>query len=91
MAVCHGRSIAPIVLRWLIQQGGVVALSRTINEARLAENLGVFDFELDAADMRAVRSLARPGSRIVDPKGFAPDPRDRRPLKPRFQLCWRNR
>jgi 2,5-diketo-D-gluconate reductase B len=72
MAARHGRSIAQIVLRWLIQQDGVVALSRTTNEVRLAENLGVFDFELGAADMQAVHSLARPGSRIVDPKGLAP-------------------
>ena len=72
IAARHGRSIAQIVLRWLIQQGGVVALSRTSNETRLAENLRVFDFELDAADMQAVHSLARPGSRIVDPRGLAP-------------------
>jgi diketogulonate reductase-like aldo/keto reductase len=72
VAARHGRSIAQIVLRWLIQQGGLVALSRTTNEARLAENLGVFDFELGAADMQAVHSLAQPGSRIVDPKGLAP-------------------
>ena len=72
MAARYGRTIAQIVLRWLIQQGGVVALSRTSNEARLAENLGVFDFELDAADMQAIHNLARPGSRIVDPKGLAP-------------------
>jgi diketogulonate reductase-like aldo/keto reductase len=72
MADRHGRSIAQIVLRWLIQQDGVVALSRTTNEARLAENLGVFDFELDDADMRAIHRLARPASRIVNPKGLAP-------------------
>ena len=72
MAARHGRSIAQIVLRWLIQQDGVVALSRTTNEARLAENLGAFDFELDVADMQAIHRLARPGSRIVNPKGLAP-------------------
>jgi 2,5-diketo-D-gluconate reductase B len=72
IAARHGRSIAQIVLRWLIQQGGVVALSRTTNEARLSENVGVFDFELSPADMQAVHNLARPGSRIVDPKGLAP-------------------
>ena len=72
MADRHGRSIAQIVLRWLIQQDGVVALSRTTIEARLAENLGVFDFELDDADMQAIHRLARPASRIVNPKGLAP-------------------
>jgi diketogulonate reductase-like aldo/keto reductase len=66
------RRAGQIVLRWLIQQDGVVALSRTTNEARLAENLGVFDFELDVADMQAIHRLARPGSRIVNPMGLAP-------------------
>jgi diketogulonate reductase-like aldo/keto reductase len=69
----HRRSIAQIVLRWLIQQDGVVALSRTTNESRLAENLAVFDFELDAADMAAIHARAQSGSRIVDPPGLAPD------------------
>lgn len=69
----HRRSIAQIVLRWLIQQDGVVALSRTTNESRSAENLAVFDFELDAADMAAIRALAQTGSRIVNPPGLAPD------------------
>jgi 2,5-diketo-D-gluconate reductase B len=68
----HGRSIAQIVLRWLIQQDGVVALSRTTNESRLASNLAVFDFELAEPDMAAIHALAQPGSRIVDPPGLAP-------------------
>ena len=69
----YGRSIAQIVLRWLIQQDGVVALSRTTNVGRLAENLAVFDFELEAADAAAIHALAQPGSRIVNPPGLAPD------------------
>lgn len=39
---------------------------------RLAQNLAVFDFELDGADMAAIHSLAMTGSRIVDPPGLAP-------------------
>lgn len=72
IAARHGRGIAPIVLRWLIQQDGVVALSRTVNEKRLAENLAVFDFELSTEDMAAIHALAQPGSRIVNPPGLAP-------------------
>jgi 2,5-diketo-D-gluconate reductase B len=33
----HGKSIAQIVLRWVIQRVRVVALSKTTNPARLAE------------------------------------------------------
>ncbi len=68
----HGRSIAQVVLRWLIQQPGVIALSRTTNPSRIAENLAVFDFELEPEEMAAIHELARPGSRIVSPPGLAP-------------------
>jgi 2,5-diketo-D-gluconate reductase B len=72
IAATHGRSIPQVVLRWLIQQDGVVALSRTTNPNRLAENLAVFDFELGGGEMAAIQTLARPNSRIVNPPGLAP-------------------
>lgn len=72
IAVRHDRTVAQIVLRWLVQQRGMVALSRTTRVDRLAENLAVFDFELDSADMAAIHSLATANSRIVDPLGLAP-------------------
>ena len=43
----HGRSIPQAVLRWLVQQGNAVALSRTTNLHRIRENLAIFDFELN--------------------------------------------
>jgi 2,5-diketo-D-gluconate reductase B len=74
----HQRSVAQIVLRWVIQQPGLIALTRTTNPGRLAENLAVFDFELEPVEMTRIRALARPDSRIVDPVGLAPrwDPTD---------------
>jgi 2,5-diketo-D-gluconate reductase B len=72
MAARYGKTIAQIVLRWLVQQDGVVALSRTSRIERLPENLAVFDFEVNAADMAAIHALARPNSRIVNPPGLAP-------------------
>lgn len=68
----HGRTIPQVVLRWLIQQDDVVALSRTTNPDRIAENLTIFDFELCEAEMAAIQTLARPNSRIVNPAGLAP-------------------
>ena len=68
----HGRTIPQVVLRWLIQQGNIVALSRTTNPGRVVENLAVFDFELGEDDMVAIQTLARPNSRIVNPHGLAP-------------------
>jgi diketogulonate reductase-like aldo/keto reductase len=72
IAARHDKTIAQIVLRWLVQQSGVVALSRTTRVDRLAQNLEVFDFELDSADMTAIYALATANSRIVDPPGLAP-------------------
>ena len=68
----HGRSIPQVVLRWLIQQDDVVALSRTTNLERIGENLAVFDFELCEDEMAAIQTLAKPNSRIVNPSGLAP-------------------
>ena len=67
----HGKSAAQVGLRWLIQQGHI-ALSKTANPARLAENIAVFDFALDDGDMATVAALARPDGRLVSPTGLAP-------------------
>ncbi len=72
IAARHEKTIAQIVLRWLIQRPGMVALSRTTQIERLTSNLAVFDFELDRADMAAIHALATNNSRIVDPPGLAP-------------------
>lgn len=42
----HGKSVAQVVLRWLVQQEGVIALSKTVGEARVLENFAIFDFAL---------------------------------------------
>jgi 2,5-diketo-D-gluconate reductase B len=73
MARRHRRSVAQIVLRWVIQQPGMIALSRTTHPTRLAENVAVFDFELALEEMGRIQGLVRPGSRIVNPPGLAPD------------------
>lgn len=68
----RAKTVAQIVLRWLIQQDGVVALSRTTNPARIPANLDVFGFELSPEDMRAISHLATSDSRIVSPAGLSP-------------------
>ncbi|QIB33489.1 aldo/keto reductase [Ancylobacter pratisalsi] len=72
IAAAKGRSVAQVVLRWVIQQEGLVALSKTATEARVAENFAIFDFELTAEEMAAIHALARPDGRILNPKGLAP-------------------
>ena len=73
IAARYGKSVSQIVLRWLVQQDGVVALSRTVNEVHLADNVAIFDFELAPEDMAAIHSIAQLNSRIVSPPGLSPN------------------
>ena len=68
----HGRSVAQVVLRWLLQHEGVIALSRSTSVARARSNVQVFDFELAEIEMTEISRLARSDGRIVDPSGLAP-------------------
>ncbi|EJW10079.1 oxidoreductase, aldo/keto reductase family [Rhodovulum sp. PH10] len=70
IAAAHERSPAQVSLRFVLQEGGIV-IPRTARLDRLTENLGIFDFALTDAEMAAMRGLARPNGRIVDP-GIAP-------------------
>jgi 2,5-diketo-D-gluconate reductase B len=72
IAAGRNKTIAQVVLRWLVQQDGVVALSRTTNLKRVVENVAIFDFALEQEEMRTIHALVRPNSRIVDPSGLAP-------------------
>ena len=70
-AAAHGRTESQIILRWHVQQG-LVAIPRSVNPQRIAENLNVFDFALSAAEMAAITGMARPDGRMVRP-AFAPE------------------
>ena len=65
IAVRHGRSVAQIVLRWLLQRG-VVAIPKSVRPERIAENFHIFDFELDAEDMAAIATLDTGKSAFFD-------------------------
>ncbi|AFL49288.1 2,5-diketo-D-gluconate reductase B [Sinorhizobium fredii] len=68
----HGKTAAQVALRWLVQQQDVITLSKTATETRLRENFAIFDFALTREEMAAIRGLARPDGRIVNPAGLAP-------------------
>lgn len=52
----YGRSIGQVVLRWLVQRG-VVALAKSVRKERMAENIAIFDFQLNETDMAAIAAL----------------------------------
>lgn len=61
----HGKSIAQVVLRWLIQRN-IVAIPKSVRKERMAENFSVFDFELDQEDIAAIGSLDQKASSFFD-------------------------
>ncbi|MFF2119577.1 aldo/keto reductase [Kitasatospora sp. NPDC058184] len=52
----HGRSVAQVVLRWLIQRG-VVTIPKSVNPDRMAQNIDVFDFRLTDDQMSTIAAL----------------------------------
>jgi 2,5-diketo-D-gluconate reductase A len=64
------RTPAQVVLRWHVQLGSVV-IPKSVHSDRIRENIQVFDFELDDADMADI-STVRTGQRLgADPNEFA--------------------
>ncbi len=52
----HDRTPAQVVLRWHIQNG-LVAIPKSADRTRMAQNLAVFDFELDHGDLAKIDTL----------------------------------
>ena len=58
----HGKTPAQVVLRWHYQIGAV-SIPKSQNPKRQYENIDIFDFALDGADMEAINALTRPDGR----------------------------
>lgn len=52
----YNKSVAQVILRWLVEQE-IVVLAKTTNPARMAENIDVFDFSLTDEDKTAIATL----------------------------------
>ena len=62
----HGKSVAQVVLRWMIQRG-VVAIPKSARRERLEENISVFDFTLSDDQMATISTLDTGSSLFVSP------------------------
>ncbi|MFF1965085.1 aldo/keto reductase [Streptomyces sp. NPDC058232] len=61
----HGKSVAQVALRWLVQRG-VVAIPKSVRTERMAENIDVFDFALTDDQMASITTLDTGGSLFFD-------------------------
>ncbi len=65
LAAKHGKSVAQVILRWLLQRG-VVAIPKSVRQERIVENFDIFDFALSADDMAAIATLDTKTSSFFD-------------------------
>lgn len=63
LAAKYRKSPGQVVLRWLVQKG-IVALPKSSNLERMRENLNIFDFSIDDADMAKITALNKNASSV---------------------------
>jgi 2,5-diketo-D-gluconate reductase A len=65
----HGRTPAQVIIRWHLQIGNIV-IPKSVTPSRIAENIDVFGFRLDDADLTELSTLDK-GERLgPDPDRF---------------------
>jgi 2,5-diketo-D-gluconate reductase A len=65
IAAKHKKSVAQVILRWLVQRG-IIALAKSSRKERMMENISVFDFELSTEDVVAITTLDSKTSSFFD-------------------------
>ena len=56
IAAKYNKSVAQVILRWVVQRG-IIALAKSTRKERMIENINVFDFELSADDTALIATL----------------------------------
>ena len=69
IAAAHDKSPTQVVLRWHVQLG-LVAIPKSANPGRIAENIDVFDFELSNEEMTSITGLNRGDADVTDSDEF---------------------
>lgn len=70
IAEAHGKTVAQVILRWMLQEG-VVTFPKTTNPQHILDNIDVFDFELSEDEMARINRL--PQKAYYDVPEEAPD------------------
>jgi 2,5-diketo-D-gluconate reductase A len=65
IAAKHKKSVAQVILRWVVQRG-IIALAKSTRKERMIENISVFDFELSAEDVAVITTLDTKTSSFFD-------------------------
>jgi 2,5-diketo-D-gluconate reductase A len=65
LAARHNKSVAQVILRWVVQRGMIV-LAKSTRKERMIENINVLDFELSAEDMATLATLDTKTSAFFD-------------------------
>ena len=65
IAARHSKTPAQVILRWNVQQG-VIVIPKSVHKERMAENLDIWDFELDTEDLDKISELDKDCPSMLD-------------------------
>ena len=72
IAKAHGKTVAQVSLRWIVEQGATVVV-RSLNKERMKQNMGIFDWELVDDDYKKINQIPQrrliPSDFWVSPQG----------------------